>query len=146
MGSVSLNNNRPAIHFSAEETHSLAKNMVHAIVGKFSHGIPSSRQIQRALEDIKFSYGYTWKFINAKHVLIQMDDLTDYAKLLNGPKGTPMWVVGHIPMRVFKWTWDFNLFHESPIAAIWCNLIALPLHLYDISALFAIGQLLGNPI
>lgn len=146
IGSIAINNNKPAIYFSAEETHSLAENMGHAIVGKFSQLMPSSLQIQRALEDIKFTYSYTWKYINAKHILIQFEDIMDYARMLNGPKGIPLWFVGHTPMRVFKWTWDFDLFHESPIAAIWCNLIALPLHLFDISALFAIGKLLGNPI
>ncbi|XP_042044102.1 uncharacterized protein LOC121789801 [Salvia splendens] len=49
-------------------------------------------------------------------------------------------------MRVFKWYPDFNAYCESPIAAIWCNLIGLPIHLYDQSALYAIGKLLGNPI
>ncbi|XP_041995766.1 uncharacterized protein LOC121745893 [Salvia splendens] len=32
------------------------------------------------------------------------------------------------------------------IVAIWCNLIGLPIHLFDQSALFAIGKLLGTPI
>ncbi|XP_042012197.1 uncharacterized protein LOC121760623 [Salvia splendens] len=49
-------------------------------------------------------------------------------------------------MRVFKWSSDFDAYCESPIAAIWCNLIGLPIHLFDQSALFAIGKLLGNPI
>ncbi|XP_042029335.1 uncharacterized protein LOC121776240 [Salvia splendens] len=49
-------------------------------------------------------------------------------------------------MRVFKWLPEFDAYCESPIAAIWCNLIGLPIHLFDQSALFAIGKLLGTPI
>lgn len=70
----------------------------------------------------------------------------DYARLLSGPKGTPVWYVERHPMRVFKWSPEFDVYCESPIAAIWCNLIGLPIHLFDTSALFAIGKLLGNPI
>ena len=48
--------------------------------------------------------------------------------------------------RVFKWTPDFDTFFESPFAVIWCRVIGLPIHLYDQSALIAIGKLLGKPI
>lgn len=120
--------------------------MGHAIVGKFSHSIPSPQQIQKALNNIKFVRNFSWKFINAKHILVQFDDLTDYARLLSGPKGTPVWYVDRHLMRVFKWSPNFDDFCESPIAAIWCNLIGLLIHLFDTEALFAIGKLLGNPI
>lgn len=66
--------------------------------------------------------------------------------MLNGPNGAPVWYIEHHPMRVFKWTPDFDTFFESPIAAVWCKVIGLPIHLYDQSALIAIGKLLGKPI
>ncbi|XP_042041272.1 uncharacterized protein LOC121786711 [Salvia splendens] len=49
-------------------------------------------------------------------------------------------------MRVFKWAPDFDTFFESPIVAVWCKLIGIPIHLYEQSALLAIGKLLGKPI
>ncbi|XP_042009095.1 uncharacterized protein LOC121757645 [Salvia splendens] len=143
---ATTSNGIPAIYFSGAEIQKLATNLGHAIVGKFSHSIPSSHQIQKALDNIKFSRGFTWKFINAKHVFVQFEDMEDYARLLSGPKGTPVWFIDRHPMRVFKWTPDFDAYCESPIAAIWCNLIGLPIHLFDQSALFAIGKLLGTPI
>lgn len=57
-----------------------------------------------------------------------------------------MWFIDRHPMRVFKWTPDFDPFFESPIAALWCNLVGLLIHLFEKSALFAIGSLLGVPI
>lgn len=57
--------------------------MGHAIVGKFSHSIPSPQQIQKALNNIKFARDYSRKFINAKHILIQFEDLNDYACMLS---------------------------------------------------------------
>ncbi|XP_042016200.1 uncharacterized protein LOC121764210 [Salvia splendens] len=134
----------PAIYFSGAEIQKLATSLGHAIVGKFSHSIPTSHQIQKALDTIKFRRGFTWKYINAKHILVQFEDIADYARLLSGPKGTPVWYIDRHPMRVLKWSPDFDAYCESPIAAIWCNLIGLPIHLFDQSALFAIGKLLGT--
>ena len=120
--------------------------MGHAVVGKFSHSIPSSNQVQKMLENIKFTTGITWNYINAKHIIIKLEDIEDYARLLNGPRGSPVWFIDHHPMRVFKWTPSFDSFFETPIASVWCNVIAVPVHLFEISALYAIGSLLGNPI
>ncbi|KAL1536322.1 hypothetical protein AAHA92_28995 [Salvia divinorum] len=146
ISSVSVANGLSSISFSGEESERLAASLGHAIVGKFSHSIPAAHQIQKALRYINFKCGYTWKYINAKHILIQFEDLADYARLLGGPKGTPVWYIDRHPMRVFKWSPQFDVFCESPIAAIWCNLIALSIHLFDTGALFAIGKLLGTPI
>ncbi|XP_042065547.1 uncharacterized protein LOC121809061 [Salvia splendens] len=146
MGFASSSNDIPSIYFSGSETKQLADNLGYAIVGKFSHSIPATYQIQKSLDNMRFARGFSWKYINAKHILIQLEDLANYAKLLNEPKDMPVWFVDRHPMRVFKWSPEFDVFCESPVAAIWCNLIGLPIHLFDHSALFAIGKLLGNPI
>ena len=146
IGYASLSNGIPSIYFSGAEIQKLADNVGYAIVGKFSHSIPASFQIQKALDNIKFGRSFSWKYINAKHILVQFEDIADYARMLGGPKGTPVWYIDRHPMRVFKWTPDFDAYCESPIAAIWCNLIGLPIHLFDQSALFTIGKLLGTPI
>ncbi|XP_042038352.1 uncharacterized protein LOC121784256 [Salvia splendens] len=146
MGYATTSNKIPAIYFSGAEIQKLATSLGHAIVGKFSHSIPASHQIQKALDNIKFCRGFSWRYINAKHIFVQFEDITDYARFLSGPKGTPIWYIDRHPMRVFKWSPDFDAYCESPIAAIWCNLIGLPIHLFDQSALFAIGKLLGTPI
>lgn len=49
-------------------------------------------------------------------------------------------------MRVFKWTLAFDPYFETPIAAVWCNIIGLPIHSFEKSTLFAIGGLFGTPI
>ncbi|XP_042023099.1 uncharacterized protein LOC121770435 [Salvia splendens] len=116
--------------------------MGHAIVGKFSHSTTSTNQVQKMLGNIKFIKGFKWNYINAKHLIIQFEFIEDYAKMLNGPSGTPVWYVDHHPMRVFKWTPDFDSFFETPIAAVWCKVIGVPIHLFEVSTLYAIG----NPI
>ncbi|XP_047978997.1 uncharacterized protein LOC125220907 [Salvia hispanica] len=143
---MSLVEGKPSIYFSGEDTQFLAERMGHTIIGKFSHSIPSSHQIQKCLSNMKFIGGFSWKYINAKHVAIQVEDATDYAKLLVGQNGMPVWYVDRHPMRVFRWSPEFNPYFETPIAAVWCNLVGLPIHLFEKSALFTIGGMLGNPI
>ena len=87
-----------------------------------------------------------WNFINAKHILIILTEIDDYVKVLCGANNNNIWFIEHHPMRMFKWTPDFDLFFETPIAAVWCNLHALPIHLFEESMLFSIGKLFGNPI
>ncbi|XP_042005569.1 uncharacterized protein LOC121754260 [Salvia splendens] len=40
----------------------------------------------------------------------------------------------------------FDPFFEIPIVAIWCNILALPVHLFEESSLVAIGEMLGKPV
>lgn len=49
--------------------------MGYVIIGKFSNSFPTAQQIQKALNNIKFIRSFSWKYINARHILIQFDDL-----------------------------------------------------------------------
>ena len=75
MGHVGLSNGKPSIFFSCEENKKLADNMGYVIIGKFSNSFPTAQQIQKALNNIKFIRSFSWKYINARHILIQFDDL-----------------------------------------------------------------------
>ena len=121
IGIIGESSGLPSIYFSGSDTSFLADKLGYAIVGKFSHSIPSFLHIQKALQGMRFLGEFSWRYINAKHVLIQFRLIADYAKLLNGPNGMPVWFIDRHPMRVFKWTPKFDPFFESPIAAIWCN-------------------------
>ncbi|KAL1545214.1 hypothetical protein AAHA92_21962 [Salvia divinorum] len=145
-GEVRFIEGKPCLFFSADESSDLAGRLGPAIVGKFSHSIPTAHQIQKALGNLKLVGSMSWNFLNAKHVFIQLSEMSDYAKILNGPNNSPVWYIEHHPMRVFKWTPDFDPFFEIPIVALWCNILALPVHLFEESALIAIGNLLGHAV
>ncbi|KAL1551886.1 hypothetical protein AAHA92_19674 [Salvia divinorum] len=145
-GEVRLVEGKPCLFFSADESSDLAGRLGPAIVGKFSHSIPTVPQIQKALGNLKLVGTMSWNFLNAKHVFIQLSEMCDYAKILNGPNNSPVWYIEHHPMRVFKWTPDFDPFFEIPIVALWCNILALPVHLFEESALIAVGNLLGHAV
>lgn len=70
LGVQGESNGLPSIQFSGEETAYLAEQLGYAVVGKFSHSIPSSFHLQRAFQGMKFLGEYSWKYINAKHVLV----------------------------------------------------------------------------
>ncbi|KAL1531388.1 peroxidase [Salvia divinorum] len=145
-GEVRIVEGKPCLFFSTDESTDLAGRIGPAIVGKFSHSIPTAHQIQKALGNLKLVGTMSWNFLNAKHVFIQLSEMSDYAKILNGPNNSPVWYIEHHPMRVFKWTPDFDPFFEIPIVALWCNILALPVHLFEESALIAIGNLLGHAV
>ncbi|KAL1555390.1 peroxidase [Salvia divinorum] len=145
-GEVRMIEGKPCLFFSTDESTDLAGRIGPAIIGKFSHSIPTAHQIQKALGNLKLVGTMSWNFLNAKHVFIQLSEMCDYAKILNGPNNTPVWYIEHHPMRVFKWTPDFDPFFEIPIVALWCNILALPVHLFEESALIAIGNLLGHAV
>ncbi|KAK4426023.1 hypothetical protein Salat_1370800 [Sesamum alatum] len=79
-----------------------------------------------------------------------MSSLTEGAKLEGatrriGETGSQRGLHG-IPMRLLKWSPNFTMTEESPIAPVWVNLLALPIHLFDKTALFSITRLLGSPL
>ena len=110
MGVAGESSGLPSILFSGVESSFLAEKIGYTVVGKFSHSILSSLHLQRAFMGMKFLGEFSWKYINAKHVLVQFHLIDDYAKLLSGPNGMPVWFIDRHPMRVFKWTPDFDPF------------------------------------
>ncbi|XP_041990271.1 uncharacterized protein LOC121741533 isoform X2 [Salvia splendens] len=145
MGIIGESLGKPSIYFSATDTPYLAPRLGHVVVGKFPLSIPTSQHIQNAFANMNF-VGCSWKYLDDRHVLIELSDFTDYVNLLNGPNGIPVWFIEQHPMRVFEWTTEFDLSFESRNVAVWCSLFALPLRFFDTATLFAIGRIFGNPI
>ncbi|KAL0457103.1 UNVERIFIED_CONTAM: hypothetical protein Slati_1049500 [Sesamum latifolium] len=50
------------------------------------------------------------------------------------------------PMRIFKWSPEFNPKIESSIVPIWIRFPELPVHLFQKKALFGIASLIGSPL
>ncbi|GAA0145588.1 hypothetical protein LIER_05752 [Lithospermum erythrorhizon] len=56
------------------------------------------------------------------------------------------WYVKGFPMRMFKWTDDFNPNKESPLSLVWVHFEGLPLYLFNDEALFSIANTIGSPL
>ncbi|KAL0447058.1 UNVERIFIED_CONTAM: hypothetical protein Slati_1833700 [Sesamum latifolium] len=50
------------------------------------------------------------------------------------------------PMRIFKWSPEFNPKIESSIVPVWIRFPELPVHLFQKKALFGIASLIGSPL
>ncbi|XP_042023078.1 uncharacterized protein LOC121770412 [Salvia splendens] len=145
-GTASQEDGIPCLHLQNIDNNELANRMGLSLIGKFSHSIPAPHLIRKALSNFKLKGTLNWNFINAKHILITLSEIDDYVKILCGASNNNTWFIEYHPMRMFKWTADFDLYFETPIADVWCNLHALPIHLFEESMLFSIGKLFGEPI
>lgn len=54
IGSLEMVDGKPVLVFSDLETDHLASSLKFALVGKFSHGMPSAREIAHSLEGLKW--------------------------------------------------------------------------------------------
>ncbi|KAL0304186.1 UNVERIFIED_CONTAM: hypothetical protein Sradi_6286700 [Sesamum radiatum] len=131
-----------AINFSLEETEKLAEHLKFALVGKFSHGYPSMQAIRSYFSRLGLRGAFSIGVINVKHVLIKLQNEEDLSRV---------WLkqilfIEGFPMRLFKWTPDFNPKIESPIAPVWIRLPELPVHLSQKKSLFGIASLVGLPL
>ncbi|KAK2648879.1 hypothetical protein Ddye_016368 [Dipteronia dyeriana] len=131
--------------FSETEMTKAAEEYKYAIVMKFLGVRPS-------IDVIRLNVAKTWSsveilmisFMDDYHVLIQMKNERDFVQ---------GWVrEGRVmegnSFRLFKWTKDFDLRKESPLAPQWIFLPELPMHLYqrDCLQIFAtrFGRYLGT--
>lgn len=54
--------------------------------------------------------------------------------------------IGKLVVRFSKWTPEFNLQGESPIAPVWVRFPRIPVHLFNNKCLFALTKILGTPV
>lgn len=142
VGTFSKYKGQPGITFSEEETSMLAEHLKFALIGKFSHGLPNLKFLRQRLIKLGLRGSVSVGFINLKHVLINLSHEEDYSRLwLRGE-----WIFDGYPMRVFKWTPEFDPHIESPISPVWIRFPELPCHLFHKKALFGIAKLIGKPL
>lgn len=90
LGTHGIREGTPVISFSISDTDALTGRIGLALVGKFSHSIPSSHNINKALGNIAIRGTLKWNFLNATHILIELSESDDYEKLLHGVNGFPI--------------------------------------------------------
>lgn len=121
----------PALFFSADEVRALAKPFDLALVGKFSYGRPSMAALRKEFHTIKGAFTIGW--LDLRHVLIRFTVEEDYVRLWM--KGN--WNLLGFPMRVFKWTPEFQISAEPSLVPIWVSFENLPIHLFRLAFLLS---------
>ncbi|KAL8527088.1 hypothetical protein ACS0TY_005095 [Phlomoides rotata] len=132
----------PVLVFSSTATESLAKDLKLALVGKFSHALPSGKQVANGIHALNIEGGFSWSFLNSRHILLRLQNEVDFNRLWLQTQ----FLISGCPMRIFKWTPTFNPMLESSLVPVWCDLPCLPAHLFNHSTLFYIGKMIGKPL
>lgn len=79
-GLVSKYKGKPGIIFSEEEINFLAQPLKFALVGKFSHGLPSLKFLRQKFESLGLKGSFTIGAINFKHILINLTHEEDFTR------------------------------------------------------------------
>ncbi|KAL0295687.1 UNVERIFIED_CONTAM: hypothetical protein Scaly_3092700 [Sesamum calycinum] len=95
LGTAYIYRGRPAISFSDDEKARLAYPYRYALVGKFSHGVPSWKGLHDGMERLGLKGAFSVGVINFRHVLINCSNDEDYARLWM----RQIWTFEGMPMR-----------------------------------------------
>ncbi|KAL2519773.1 Uncharacterized protein Adt_16020 [Abeliophyllum distichum] len=110
----------PFIKFSRADILEFSSKSPYALVGKFSRSKPPMNKVRSSLATFDFKGHYQVGLLDYKHIIIEFGLEEDYVRLFS----KSIWVVAGSPMRIFKWSYDFDPRVEQPVVPIW---IALPL-------------------
>ncbi|XP_075499935.1 uncharacterized protein LOC142538508 [Primulina tabacum] len=139
-----LKNGKPGIFFLDEVMSSLTEPFKFSLVGKISGNrslVPNS-EIYVAFARLGLKRSFDLRFLPRGFLILSLHCEEDYAFFWT--RGQMM--VGPLGIHFSKWTPEFNLQEESPIAPVWVRLPGLPIHLFNKKSLFALAKILGNPV
>ncbi|KAG8385897.1 hypothetical protein BUALT_Bualt03G0092900 [Buddleja alternifolia] len=142
IGTSSLHNGRKTIFLSKEEDEFMAAPFQYSLVGKFSHGYPSMTRLRSKFAALGLTKGFKIGVLDHKHVWIRLFYPNDYARVWM--KQT--WYFDGFPMRVLKWTSEFDPNEESPVMPIWIKVFGLRPHWFHRQFLYHVASLIGKPL
>lgn len=134
-------NGKPTICFSDLEMHQFTHDLQFTLVEKFSYGYLALHVIKKEFHKLRLTGEYFVGILNVRHVLIKLSNEIDYMKVWD--RG--MLRMDKFPMRILKWTKDFNPAVESSVAPVWIKLPNLLYCLFHKEALWRLPVLWGNP-
>ncbi|KAG8372114.1 hypothetical protein BUALT_Bualt12G0032800 [Buddleja alternifolia] len=142
IGTSAMFNGRQTIFVSKEEDDFMAAPFQYSLVGKFSHGYPTMSRLRAKFAALGLNKGFKIGVLDHKHVWIRLFDPNDYARVWM--KQT--WYFDGFPMRVLKWTSNFDPKEESPIMPVWVKVFGLRPHWFHRQFLYHVASLIGKPL
>ncbi|GAA0173775.1 hypothetical protein LIER_27323 [Lithospermum erythrorhizon] len=139
---VGTHDGKPSIRFKKADKQRYLDLMKHILVGKFSHGRPTIAIIKEFFISLKLKGAYNISLYDAKHLIIECDLLEDYTRLWV----RFIWFIKSYPMRIFKWTVDFDSYKESALTPVRAHFPRLPTYLYEEEGLLSIANSIGKPL
>ncbi|KAG8366535.1 hypothetical protein BUALT_Bualt17G0090000 [Buddleja alternifolia] len=120
----------------------MAEPYQYSLVGKFSHGYPTMTRLRAIFMKLGLNKGFKIGVLDHKHIWIRLSDPNDYARVWM--KQT--WYLDGYPMRVLKWTSEFDPAEESPIMPIWIKIFGLRPHWFHRRFLYHVASFVGKPL
>ncbi|KAL0908717.1 hypothetical protein M5K25_023224 [Dendrobium thyrsiflorum] len=132
----------PALMFDDSVTASLAVPCAFTLIGKFLLRRPNLDIIRIFFSNLKLSGCFSVGLLDTRHIVIQLSNDLDYSRIFTR---RAYYIVG-CQMRLLKWTPNFDVKAESPIAPVWISFPNLRLHLFNSQVLFALAGIFGRPL
>ncbi|KAK4341734.1 hypothetical protein RND71_037550 [Anisodus tanguticus] len=146
---ISYLHGEPTIRFTNQEVASMVEqqDLKYAVVGKFSHGMPSIAFLRTAIpKQCSLKAEVNIGLLHNRHVLIRCSIEEDYVTLMSRPN---FWIKENSKsflMRTFKWDIWFTPEEETSKAVIWLSFPNLPPNFYVPSILFSIASRWGGQL
>ncbi|KAG8371239.1 hypothetical protein BUALT_Bualt13G0067000 [Buddleja alternifolia] len=142
IGSSATINGRKTIFLSKEEDNFMAAPFQYSLVGKFSHRYPTMTRLRAKFDALGLLKGFKLGLLDNKHIWIRLYDPNDYTRIWL----KQIWYFDGFPMRVLKWTPDFDPKEESPIMPIWVKILGLKPHWFHHQFLYHVASLIGKSL
>ncbi|KAL0904609.1 hypothetical protein M5K25_026737 [Dendrobium thyrsiflorum] len=132
----------PALMIDDNDISMLAAPFAFTLVGKFVGWRPNLDTIRKFFVKLKLTGTFSVDLMDPRHVAIQLANGLDYSRIF---ARRTYYILG-CQMRLLKWTPDFDVSKESPIAPVWISFPNLWLHFFNQQILFALASIFGRPL
>ncbi|KAI0507675.1 hypothetical protein KFK09_013802 [Dendrobium nobile] len=132
----------PALLFEDAVIQQLAAPFSFTLVGKFMLRRPNLDGIRKFFHGLKLSGSFNVGLLDSKHIAIQLSNDLDYSRIFSRRS----YYIQGCQMRLLKWSPDFDVREESPIALVWIAFLNLLLHFFNSHILFGLASVFGRPL
>ncbi|KAI0508077.1 hypothetical protein KFK09_014211 [Dendrobium nobile] len=120
----------------------LAAPFSFTLVGKFVLSRPNLDVIRKFFYSLKLFGSFNIGLLDPRHIAIQLSNDLDYSRIF----ARRSYYIQGCQMRLLKWSPDFHVREESPIAPVWIAFPNLHLHFFNSHILFGMTSVFGRPL
>ncbi|XP_020694674.1 uncharacterized protein LOC110108388 [Dendrobium catenatum] len=132
----------PALLFEDSVVSQLAAPFSFTLVGKFVMRRPNLDIIHKFFYSLNFFGSFNVSLLDPKHIAIQLSNDLDYSRIFSRRS----YYIQGCQMRLLKWSPEFDVREESPIAPVWIGFPNLRLHFFSSYILFGMASVFCRPL
>ncbi|KAI0511113.1 hypothetical protein KFK09_011736 [Dendrobium nobile] len=132
----------PALLFEDTVVQQLATPFSFTLVGKFMLHRPNLDVIRKFFHVLKLSGSFNVNLLDSKHIAVQLSNDLDYSHIFS----CRSYYIQGCQMRLLKWSPDFDVWEEPPIAPVWIAFPNLRLYFFNSHILFGLASVFGRPL